>query len=287
MKEQGYSTARQRRRNSESGQRVSVQGKRAATARIHYRGRHEQKPVRKERKIWQLTVSGMVLVAVIAAKLTMPQLTAEYGGMLMGLIGKDTDFVAAFSAAGRTFSGEGGVGEALEDAYTAVFGSQEVTDPEGLPQEERGETAAVYGPGTTPEDAVMLQEVLGFAYAAPVSGTLTSCFGYRDHPVDGDNKFHYGLDLAAESGTVITSFGNGIVTVVGESSDLGKYVMVSHANGYVTLYAHCSRITASSGQTVQCGDPIAEVGQTGQATGPHLHFELHRGDIYLNPIYYV
>lgn len=63
--------------------------------------------------------------------------------------------------------------------------------------------------------------------------------------------------------------------------------MVAHANGYTSLYAHCSRVTASSGQQVALGDPIAEVGQTGQTTGSHLHFELHQDTVYLNPIYYV
>ena len=87
--------------------------------------------------------------------------------------------------------------------------------------------------------------------------------------------------------SVIISFADGTVTAVGESSLLGKYVTVLHANNYTTLYAHCSRIMASSGQQVRMGDPIAEVGQTGQATGPHLHFELHLDTVYLNPIYYV
>ena len=63
--------------------------------------------------------------------------------------------------------------------------------------------------------------------------------------------------------------------------------MVAHENGYSTLYAHCSRVTASSGASVSRGEKIAEVGETGNATGPHLHFELHREGVYLNPIYYV
>ena len=63
--------------------------------------------------------------------------------------------------------------------------------------------------------------------------------------------------------------------------------MVEHAGGYSTLYAHCSRITVSSGAAVKEGQKIAEVGETGVATGPHLHFELQKNGTYLNPIYYV
>ena len=63
--------------------------------------------------------------------------------------------------------------------------------------------------------------------------------------------------------------------------------MVAHEGGYSTLYAHCSRITATSGSVVRRGEKIAEVGETGFATGPHLHFELQKDGVYLNPIYYV
>ena len=77
------------------------------------------------------------------------------------------------------------------------------------------------------------------------------------------------------------------MTAIGSSTDLGSYVTVTHEGGFSTLYAHCRKITASDGQQVRAGDPIAEMGSTGRATGTHLHFELHRGAVFLNPIYYV
>ena len=128
--------------------------------------------------------------------------------------------------------------------------------------------------------AVQDKQVLGFAYAAPVQGTVTDGFGWRE------NAFHYGTDIAADAGTVISSFADGTVTAVGDSSQLGNYVTVSHAGAFTTLYAHCSRITASSGQQVALGDPIAEVGETGNATGPHLHFAIQKDTVYLDPAYY-
>lgn len=133
----------------------------------------------------------------------------------------------------------------------------------------------------------MLQEVLGFPYASPVEGVVSSEFGQRIHPIEGGSKFHYGVDIEAPADTVIHSFADGTVSVVGESAALGNYITILHDNGISSLYAHCSRITASYGQEVRMSDPIAEVGQTGQATGPHLHFELCRNGRYLNPIYYV
>ena len=115
----------------------------------------------------------------------------------------------------------------------------------------------------------------------------SSGFGYRIHPVEGEEDFHHGVDIAADTGTAILCFADGTVTAVGESSSYGKYCIVRHDNGFSTLYAHCSKVTASSGASVKEGQKIAEVGETGMATGPHLHFELHEEGVYLNPIYYV
>ena len=145
----------------------------------------------------------------------------------------------------------------------------------------------LYSDKNLPENVSLEQAILGFDYCTPLAGALTSDFGYREHPVEGEERFHYGVDLAADSGTAICCFAGGTVTAVGESSSYGKYCIVAHEGGYSTLYAHCSRITISSGKTVKKGEKIAEVGETGIATGPHLHFELQKDGVYLNPIYYV
>lgn len=144
----------------------------------------------------------------------------------------------------------------------------------------------VYTMPALPENASLEQRNLGFAHQSPILGDLSSAFGWREHPIEGGNKFHYGVDLAADAGTDICAFADGTVYATGESSTLGYYVMLQHAGGYITLYAHCSKVTVTGGN-VSMGEKIAEVGSTGAATGPHLHFELHDGDLYLNPIYYV
>ena len=145
----------------------------------------------------------------------------------------------------------------------------------------------LYSGQNLPENVSMEQAILGFDYCTPVKGALSSDFGYRDHPTEGDARFHYGVDLAADSGEEIRCFADGTVLAVGESSSYGKYCIVTHQGNYRTLYAHCSRITASSGTAVRGGEKIAEVGETGMATGPHLHFELQREETYLNPVYYL
>lgn len=153
--------------------------------------------------------------------------------------------------------------------------------------EETIETLSyMYNLPALPENASLEQRNLGFAHETPVEGTLSSGFGWRTHPVEGETRFHYGVDLAAAEGTAIGAFADGAVYATGESSTLGKYIMLEHIGGYITLYAHCSAITVTDG-SVTMGEKIAEVGETGLATGPHVHFELHDGEMYLNPIYYV
>lgn len=150
-----------------------------------------------------------------------------------------------------------------------------------------GQASFLYTGQNLPQNVGMEQVLLNFDYQCPVRGELTSGFGYRKHPVDGVERFHYGVDIAAETGTDIVCFADGVVTATGESSSFGKYCTVEHGGGFTTLYAHCNRVTATSGAAVHMGDKLAEVGATGQATGPHLHFALQREGVYLNPVYYL
>ena len=93
-------------------------------------------------------------------------------------------------------------------------------------------------------------------------------------------------DIAADEGTPIEAFADGTVRETGESS-YGKYLIVDHADGFSTLYAHCSSISVEMGEKVSCGSEIARVGQTGNATGPHLHLEIWRNGAALDPADYL
>lgn len=178
--------------------------------------------------------------------------------------------------------------ESRESAGETASGEAQAGAGDGEEAAEISTLAYVlYSASNLPENVSLEQALLGFDYCTPVMGVLSSGFGYRDHPVEGEERFHYGIDIAADTGTAVGCFADGTVTAVGDSSSYGKYLIVAHEGGFSTLYAHCSRVLASSGQTVKEGDTIAEVGQTGVATGPHLHFELHQGERYLNPVYYV
>ena len=203
---------------------------------------------------------------------------------------RDADFISAFSAVGRAASGEQDWGDSLSEAYVAVFGgeskAQEVSgNLIGMTVSEQ-DVSDLTSARELPALAVGEQRILGFSYTTPLSGTVTSPFGWRDDPNGAGECFHYGMDIAGEEGAAVACFADGTVGTVGESNILGNYVTVNHEGGFSTLYAHCSAITASAGQSVKKGDAIAKVGSTGNATGSHLHFEVHDGEEYLNPVYY-
>lgn len=108
----------------------------------------------------------------------------------------------------------------------------------------------------------------------PVVGRVSSEFGSRKHPITGCKDYHEGIDIAAAYGTPIIASADGVVTFSGYKSGYGYMVSVSHKYGFGTLYAHCSRLRVKLGQEVKRGDVVADVGQSGSATGPHVHYEV-------------
>lgn len=125
--------------------------------------------------------------------------------------------------------------------------------------------------------------------SSPVSGTITSGFGMRNHPILGGRRAHKGLDIAAPTGTEIFAPGRGTVVFSGRKNGYGNTVIVDHGYGYTTLYGHCSKLLVEEGATVSRGDVIALVGSTGRSTGPHLHYEVRINGEHMNPgafIYY-
>ncbi|HIY17693.1 MAG TPA: M23 family metallopeptidase, partial [Candidatus Intestinimonas stercorigallinarum] len=123
--------------------------------------------------------------------------------------------------------------------------------------------------------------------AAPVLAPVSSGFGLREHPIEGSEKFHNGLDLAADYGSAIGAFADGVVDYIGESPAYGQYLQLIHANGVTSFYAHCSRLCVQPGQQVTAGEKVAEVGDTGEVTGAHLHFELKVDGTPVDPADYI
>jgi murein DD-endopeptidase MepM/ murein hydrolase activator NlpD len=112
------------------------------------------------------------------------------------------------------------------------------------------------------------------AFSWPVTGTITSPFGWRSNPFGGSPEFHQGLDIAAPSGTTVTAAADGTVIMAQWYGGYGNYILIDHGGGYSTGYGHLSAIYVSNGQALKRGQAIGAVGSTGQSTGPHLHFEI-------------
>jgi murein DD-endopeptidase MepM/ murein hydrolase activator NlpD len=116
----------------------------------------------------------------------------------------------------------------------------------------------------------------------PISGIKTSAFGNRTSTNSKVTSYHTGVDIAADLGTVINSATSGKVTLVSNEGDYGKHLKIETDN-LIILYAHCSKIYVSEGEVITQNQPIAEVGSTGNSTGPHLHFEIRYEDRLVNP----
>ncbi|MEU4621606.1 M23 family metallopeptidase [Actinoplanes sp. NPDC023801] len=109
------------------------------------------------------------------------------------------------------------------------------------------------------------------------SADVTSCFGPRW------GRLHAGVDLAAPHGTPVVAAGAGVVVSAGAHGGYGNAILIDHGNGWLTHYGHLSVISVEAGQAVKAGEHIGDEGSTGHSTGPHLHFEVHRGH-FPNPV---
>jgi len=121
----------------------------------------------------------------------------------------------------------------------------------------------------------------------PVQGQLMSHFGRRSDPFSGEGAFHTGLDISVNKGTPVKATGDGVVLHAEWGGQYGKLVVIDHGNGIQTYYAHLSGFSVVPGQGIRRGDVIGYSGMTGRASGPHLHYEVRRGGIPMNPSKYL
>ena len=186
---------------------------------------------------------------------------------------------------------QGGAAELLERLQKLI--SSQLVPPEELPPETIGESGAG---GPLPayslsadglpaaEGTTLAPYFLTASMWSPVSGLVTSRFGWRSHPVSGQNDFHTGVDIAAAQGTPILAALPGVVEQTGYSESYGNFVVLRHSDNLRTTYNHCSEILAKEGEQLARGDRIALVGSTGISTGPHLHFEVEVKGLKADPL---
>lgn len=286
--------------------------------------KHREKRRREDgrRQLVQLVVCAALFFAVYIGKGAFPERIAQVGPQLLGVIRTNTDFQAAFAKLGEAMTQQEPLLDDLGEFCVSVFGMDSLSSPdksgpvdtapvqvlqpqpllmeEPLPiQQEEQPAAHEFQVGDVVEAIAVSGQQLPEHYtydrlylgpletADPVVGTLTSAFGYRDHPTIGRYAVHGGVDIGAAKGTPVCAFADGRVETVGENDDFGLYLRLEHANGLTTFYSHCQTIDVQKGEQVRLGQQIARVGDTGQATGPHLHFEIQLGNVRLDPAHYI
>ncbi len=126
---------------------------------------------------------------------------------------------------------------------------------------------------------IYLATPIGF----PAPGRISSSYGYREHPMYGDEKFHSGLDISVPLQTPVKSTADGIVSFSGWTPGGGNTVVVEHGHGFSTAYAHNKKLLVKIGQRVSRGESLALSGSTGVSTGPHVHYEVWKNGRHVNP----
>lgn len=121
----------------------------------------------------------------------------------------------------------------------------------------------------------------------PVEGPVASGFGVREDPINGEGAFHTGIDIDAPYGTPVRATADGDVTGASMGAGYGRQVVLNHGHDVLTVYGHLSAIAVIPGQHVTRGEVIGYVGQSGRATGPHLHYEVRVHDVPVNPHKYL
>jgi murein DD-endopeptidase MepM/ murein hydrolase activator NlpD len=165
----------------------------------------------------------------------------------------------------------GGLG--LQSILVSAFDRTLSTNPRATAASD----APVSVPGPAPEADTHASPSLAPSASAQqvsLSGTVTSAFGWRRDPFNGTPKFHKGIDLRAAYGSEVHADGGGTVAFAGEQRGYGLTLVIDHGNGLQTRYAHLSATSVRAGETVGSGQLIAQTGNSGRSTAPHLHVEL-------------
>lgn len=140
---------------------------------------------------------------------------------------------------------------------------------------------------TPVNSSVPVGQIMPFGTPLVGTPTITSKYGARTHPVTGNLSKHEGVDFSAVIGTDVFTPANGTVAAVWSDSTCGNGLRISHANGYETVYCHLNKVVVNKGDKVEAGCKVAETGNTGRTTGPHLHYGIKAGGDYIDPMNWI
>ncbi|MCL1815698.1 MAG: M23 family metallopeptidase [Treponema sp.] len=174
------------------------------------------------------------------------------------------------------------------DSYTKIAAShgvplEAILDANDIQNNSINAGTVLFIPGAK-MDKNDLRRALGEFFIWPISGRRSSGFGWRNDPFTGVRSFHAGLDISAPVGTAVKASAEGRVSATGFNAVYGYFLILSHADDYQTMYAHLSKILVKNGAYVTQGAIIAQSGNTGRSTGPHLHLSVYKNKRAINPL---
>ena len=183
-----------------------------------------------------------------------------------------------------------------EEPYGGVKSAAVPLQSDGLPvfrfvkiasgdssDDAQSEPATAPAADILPDNCTLEYQALPYPLSLPLDGAVTSRFGARCDPAKEESAFHHGLDLAAPAGTAIRPVASGTVIETGYNTIYGNYLVLQHAGGLTSKYAHCQSLLVKEGDRVKPSTKLATVGSTGSSTGNHLHLELRLSGIFLDP----
>ena len=124
-------------------------------------------------------------------------------------------------------------------------------------------------------------------FMMPITGSITSPFGERMNPLSNQPEHHTGIDIDISTDPQVKAAASGIVAKIGVDERFGNYVIISHSGSFSTCYAHLESVSVTEGTKISKGAPIGIGGASGMVTGPHLHFEIRKGEKRMNPMLFL
>ena len=278
---------------------MSVEDKIRRAEEIYYKRREQDIPMREIMKNPQKEKKNIKLIKKMIRQIIICLLiygifylivnnnyifSNDFSNKAKEILSQDINFSQIYNQLNKSENIENETNEEVKNNEENIGGAEEILTEETQNQEEVPVTEEIQEQteklSQMEQDANYIKSTISFI--KPVNGKISSGFGLRNPTTATVPKNHTGTDIAVETGTKIISATDGTVVLSSSTGDYGNHLKIQ-TNDVIIVYAHCNKLYVNEGDQVKQGQEIAEVGSTGNTTGPHLHFEVRYQDRYVNP----
>ena len=267
---------------------MSVEDKIRRAEEIYYKRRQQEVPMREMmrktptkkndirliKKMIKQIIVCMIIYGIFYLIVNSNYIFSEdFTNKVKEILSQDINFSQVYSVVSNIINNDENIGGAEENLTTVETPDSEIVQ-EQIPENETS------GLSQMEQDANHIKNTISFI--KPVNGKISSVFGLRNPTTSTVPKDHKGTDIATETGSKIVSATDGKVVLVSTTGDYGNHLKIQ-TNDVIIVYAHCNKLYVNEGDIIKQGQEIAEVGSTGNTTGPHLHFEVRYQNRYVDP----